>query len=128
MAALKTWQDVLEERGEAVIPGAAYDCPSCENRRHAFSIVLAPDGEWHCGTCINPPPVDGPPPVSWEDVRGNRQVFLERSDWSQLPDVPEATRAAWQPLRQRARDLTEAASPAEAWELFQALLEDASAV
>lgn len=127
-AALETWEDVLVKRGEAVIPGNAYDCPTCDSIEHAFAIVRGASGDWTCSACRAVAPEDDRPPVTWEDVRGQRQVFLERTDWSQLPDVPEATREAWRPLRQRARDLSDAPDPAAAWELFLALLEDASAV
>lgn len=128
MTAPKSWEDVLVERGEPVLPGAAYDCPTCESIEHAFAIVRGPDGEWRCSACRVPDRVDDPPELDWNDVRGQRAVFLERTDWSQLPDVPEATRDAWRPLRQRARDLTDAPDPAAALELLRALLEDASAV
>ena len=34
-----------------------------------------------------------------------RATLLAKSDWTQLPDVPEATRLLWQPYRQALRDL-----------------------
>ena len=39
-------------------------------------------------------------------VLAERQSLLKDSDWSQLPDVPEATKLAWQPYRQALRDVT----------------------
>jgi hypothetical protein len=49
----------------------------------------------------------------WMDVRRRRDQLLSECDWTQLPDVPESTRAAWVPYRQALRDLTEVASPAD---------------
>lgn len=36
-----------------------------------------------------------------------RQQLLESSDWTQLPDVPMATRSAWSDYRQALRDITD---------------------
>lgn len=49
----------------------------------------------------------------WMDVRRRRDMLLSACDWTQLPDVPEATREAWVSYRQSLRDLTEAANPAD---------------
>lgn len=35
-----------------------------------------------------------------------RTQLLARSDWTQLPDVPLATKTAWAPYRQALRDIT----------------------
>lgn len=40
-------------------------------------------------------------------LRDERELKLRMTDWTQLPDVPEATRLAWQEYRQALRDLTE---------------------
>ena len=40
-------------------------------------------------------------------VRTDRARRLAATDWTQLPDVPEATRDAWAGYRQRLRDVTE---------------------
>lgn len=124
----RTWEDALLARNEPVLPGAAYDCPTCENREHAFAIVETTGGEWQCSACRAPALVDDVPEPTWDDVRGQRRVFLERTDWSQLPDVPEATRAAWAPLRQRARDLTDFPTVADALAALEALLSDSASV
>ena len=39
-------------------------------------------------------------------VRRLRDKLLAECDWTQLPDVPEATKAAWADYRQALRDLT----------------------
>jgi len=38
-------------------------------------------------------------------VRGQRDVLLQASDWSQLPDVPQSIRDKWTPYRQALRDI-----------------------
>lgn len=44
-------------------------------------------------------------------LRAERDARLLACDWSQLADVPEATREAWQPYRQALRDITATADP-----------------
>jgi len=39
-------------------------------------------------------------------VRIQRNTLLVQSDWTQLPDVPQATRDAWATYRQALRDIT----------------------
>lgn len=41
-----------------------------------------------------------------ERVRAERARLFAACDWSQLPDVPPATTAAWAPYRQALRDIT----------------------
>jgi hypothetical protein len=41
------------------------------------------------------------------DVRKQRDELLSACDWTQLPDVPEETKAAWAAYRQALRDLPE---------------------
>jgi hypothetical protein len=54
-----------------------------------------------------------PPPPSVDElaaaVRAERDRLLAASDWTQLPDVPEATRTAWATYRQALRDVPEQA-------------------
>lgn len=42
-------------------------------------------------------------------ARAERMQLLTASDWTQLPDVPEATRLLWTAYRQALRDITEQA-------------------
>lgn len=44
-----------------------------------------------------------------ESVRAQRDSLLAASDWTQLPDVPAATREKWAAYRQALRDVTEQA-------------------
>lgn len=49
--------------------------------------------------------------AAWATVRAERDALLRASDWTQLPDIPASTRAAWAPYRQALRDITEQADP-----------------
>ena len=40
-------------------------------------------------------------------IRYKRAALLSATDWTQLPDVPLATKEAWAPYRQALRDITE---------------------
>ena len=44
-------------------------------------------------------------------LRIERTNRLIECDWTQFPDVPDATRTAWQTYRQQLRDLPASASP-----------------
>jgi hypothetical protein len=50
-----------------------------------------------------------PPPPTDEELaeaaRAQRDALLAASDWTQLPDVPEATREVWAIYRQALRDV-----------------------
>ena len=41
-----------------------------------------------------------------KELRRRRTYLLQQCDWTQFPDVPEATRTAWQTYRQQLRDIT----------------------
>lgn len=49
--------------------------------------------------------------VAWTRLRADRDARLLACDWTQLGDVPDATREAWQPYRQALRDMTDTADP-----------------
>ncbi len=46
------------------------------------------------------------PVPSAADIRSERNALLSKTDWTQLPDVSEQTRAAWTAYRQALRDVT----------------------
>lgn len=46
------------------------------------------------------------PEQEWESIRAARDALLAKSDWTQLPDVPLATKEAWAAYRQALRDIT----------------------
>lgn len=56
-------------------------------------------------------PYEPPPPPTEEEVaaevRAERDRLLAATDWTQLPDVPQATKDLWAPYRQALRDVTE---------------------
>lgn len=52
-----------------------------------------------------------PDEVVWPIVRARRAVLLAESDWTQLPDVPLATKEAWAEYRQALRDITSQPDP-----------------
>ena len=51
------------------------------------------------------------PETEWPMVRAERDRRLLASDWTQLPDVPLATKEAWATYRQALRDITEQPDP-----------------
>lgn len=44
--------------------------------------------------------------LAWASIRARRARLLADSDWTQLPDVPMATKSAWAAYRQDLRDIT----------------------
>lgn len=48
----------------------------------------------------------GPEEIALQNLRNERDRLLVETDWTQLPDVPEATKNAWQTYRQELRDIT----------------------
>lgn len=48
-------------------------------------------------------------PITWDDIRQERDFLLSRSDWTQISDSPlsDEDKAAWQTYRQALRDITE---------------------
>jgi hypothetical protein len=51
------------------------------------------------------------PETEWPQVRAQRNQLLQQSDWTQLPDVPIATKEAWAVYRQQLRDVTDQPDP-----------------
>ena len=51
------------------------------------------------------------PETEWPLVRIRRNELLQQSDWTQLPDVPLATKEAWAEYRQALRDITDQPDP-----------------
>lgn len=47
----------------------------------------------------------------WNEIRRRRNSLLVASDWTQLPDVPLATKEAWAVYRQQLRDITDQPDP-----------------
>lgn len=49
--------------------------------------------------------------TQWPVVRSQRNALLSASDWTQLPDVPLATKETWAAYRQALRDITDQSDP-----------------
>jgi hypothetical protein len=47
----------------------------------------------------------------WETIRIERNKRLSECDWTQLPDIPQATKELWEPYRQELRDITNQSDP-----------------
>lgn len=74
------------------------------------------DGSLYSATPVTPVPADTmdvmfevaplPDEVVWPVIRSRRAILLAESDWTQLPDVPLATKESWAAYRQALRDIT----------------------
>jgi len=49
--------------------------------------------------------------AQWGIIREERNKLLTSTDWTQLPDVPVATKNLWEPYRQALRDVTNQSDP-----------------
>ena len=49
--------------------------------------------------------------TQWHLVRTERSKRLQVTDWTQLSDIPEETKALWEPYRQELRDVTQQPDP-----------------
>lgn len=47
----------------------------------------------------------------YDGMRSKRDLLLKESDWTQLPDVPLATKEKWAVYRQALRDITQQSDP-----------------
>ena len=50
-------------------------------------------------------------PDMWGEIREKRDDLLLETDWTQNPDVPEATKSKWQTYRQALRDVPSQSDP-----------------
>jgi len=50
-------------------------------------------------------------PDMWGEIREKRDELLLETDWTQNPDVPDATKAKWQTYRQALRDIPSQSDP-----------------
>ena len=55
--------------------------------------------------------LEGNKKLEWDVVRRERNTRIAKTDWTQLSDVPEETRTAWQTYRQALRDVTNQSDP-----------------
>lgn len=73
--------------------------PGKPSPHHVFDYVLL---QW-----VDP----RTPETQWFVVRTERNALLSASDWTQLPDVPLATKESWAIYRQSLREITEQPDP-----------------
>lgn len=113
------------------LPHSRAKCPGCAGRMDLFAITRDTDAEgkvrWRCGHCRQAiaRSMDIGFELSWADIRGQRDIFLQRTDWTQLPDVPAETEERFAPLRKSARELTAMETPAQAQAALADILEQA---
>lgn len=96
-------------------PGAAprlqmMDAAEAEAQKMAGEVCVSVDdiGAWLIAADgRTAAPVVPDEATQWMDIRRIRDALLTACDWTQLPDVPEATRAAWVSYRQSLRDITD---------------------
>lgn len=84
------------------------DAVEITDARHAELLAAQSLGKV-IGADADGKPVASPPPayvMTAADARAKRDALLRSSDWTQIPDVPEATRAKWTAYRQALRDIT----------------------
>ena len=79
---------------------------------YADRFISAPDGVDHGwtfdGTNFVPPPQPSQAELLAQkaaDTRSLRNMFLTQTDWTQVADVPQATRDKWVVYRQALRDV-----------------------
>jgi hypothetical protein len=97
--------DVEQPNPECKIPADAVEITVDQhqallNEQAAGKVITAGAGGQPCA-------VDPPPPstqVLAARGRAKRNALLAACDWTQLPDVPETSRASWQTYRQQLRD------------------------
>ena len=96
-------------QGPLVMEGKANDATQYIKNGQVVDMPPKPDGEfefdyaaeqWKPNTAMQ-----------WMMVRNQRTQLLTASDWTQLPDVPLATKEAWATYRQALRDVTNQPDP-----------------
>lgn len=85
---------LILESGELLIEGEDIIIPLRPSEHHIIDFETR---QW-----IDP----RTPETEWRLVRAKRDKLLLESDWTQLPDVPFATKEAWAVYRQALRDVT----------------------
>lgn len=85
---------VFEDGSYYVESGIPVAMPPKPSQHHVFDYTTK---QW-----IDP----RTPETEWPLVRAERDRRLLASDWTQLPDVPLATKEAWAVYRQALRDVT----------------------
>lgn len=96
------WANADRTAVNMVVDGHPFTATSYDVEAHGRELFQrAVDGEYG-------PIADYEPPSNAllaDLVRGNRNALLASTDWTQQPDVPQATRDKWVAYRQALRDV-----------------------
>lgn len=102
----------LDISPDTLAPEARFiECPNCHQYRRKFLIV---NGK--CDSCRTRdaiPVNEGGRKIA--EIRQRRLVLMQRTDWSQLSDIPLATQTQYRVWRQQLRDITTLPTLAAAW-------------
>lgn len=95
----------FDHLAEDYVPFTASETDVEEHGREIYALCLA-EKFGKVGEFMPPPPfTDDQKAVIMRTVRDE---LLKESDWTQLPDVPQALKAKWATYRQQLRDITKA--------------------
>ena len=103
--------NLLENENTAVLVGEIYTSGWIDEG--GWNPVPGnPPSHWHefdftTKQWVDPRTID----EAWTNARFERDRRLAASDWTQLPDVPLATKGAWAVYRQALRDITQQPDP-----------------
>lgn len=82
------------------------ECPHCGRMKPAFAIIN--------GRCREDQHDEARasaqrPALTWNDIRGQRAILLQRCDWTQVADadLTQPEKDAWAAYRQALRDIPE---------------------
>lgn len=102
--------NMLAAEGQAVLLDEAFTDGYIQDGQH-FTLPAQP-GPHHVFDYTTKQWVDPrTAETQWPVVRAQRNARLSASDWTQLPDVPLATKEAWAAYRQALRDVTLQSDP-----------------
>jgi hypothetical protein len=102
--------NMLAAEGQAVLLDEAFTDGYIQDGQH-FTLPAQPSPH-HVFDYTTKQWVDPrTPETQWPVVRAQRNARLSASDWTQLPDVPLATKEAWAAYRQALRDVTLQSDP-----------------
>lgn len=93
------WSETSDGNEYLVIDGVLAEKPTQPSPHHVFDYTTK---QW-----VDPRTTE----TQWPVVRSQRNALLSASDWTQLPDVPLATKEAWATYRQALRDVTQQTDP-----------------
>lgn len=100
----------VEEAGidPKVLNPSGYPCEGCGRVFPAWALSPLDDDSVRCACCLIDAQRHETPAfeLTWNDVRGERATELAKTDWTQMPDIPEPLRKRWQEYRQAWRDIT----------------------